>query len=44
MTWGWYRLRGGRNKDRPDNNDLKRAKDFAQELKDVNAKMPLIAR
>ena len=33
MTWGYYRLLGGRNNNRPDENDLKRVRDFAEKLK-----------
>ena len=33
MTWAYYRLLGGRNKDRPNPDDLRRARIFAESLK-----------
>jgi|SRR5271157_1037931 len=33
MTWGYYRFLGGRNNDRPNEDDLKRAWEFASSLK-----------
>ena len=33
MTWGYYKLLGARNKDRPNLDDLKRARSFAVDLK-----------
>jgi flavodoxin len=34
MTWAYYRLLGGRNKGRPNANDLRRARSFAESLKE----------
>jgi flavodoxin len=34
MTWAYYRLLGGRNKDRPNPDDLRRARIFAESLKE----------
>lgn len=33
MTWGWYKLSGGRNKSRPSQSDLEKAATFAKALK-----------
>jgi len=33
MTWAYYRFLGGRNKDRPNRDDLERARAFAENLK-----------
>ena len=34
MTWAWYRLRGGTNKDRPNPDDIRRARIFAESLEE----------
>lgn len=34
MTWAYYRLLGGRNKDRPNPDDLRRARIFAESLRE----------
>jgi flavodoxin len=33
ITWGYFRLLGGRNRDRPNKDDLKRASEFAEGLR-----------
>ena len=33
MTWAWYRFRGGKNKNRPNPDDLTKARIFAESLR-----------